>query len=313
MNVDKKYLFFFIKIIISLIIICLLVSKIPLNNIKDQITSDNVINIFSLGLFLSLITLLPSLRWNLLLRAQKVNLDKLLTYKLLMVSTFFGQLLPGFIGSDTLRALSLKKRGYTIAHAVNSIIYDRIFALISLIFIVEINLFIWKDFTPSVISIISNILFCLIITLLLLLKIFETRFLKFSHFNKYLVYLHYILGNKKALIKIFALSFLSHYLVFFMAFLLGLALNMPADLKMYAFAMPVIIFASVLPITISGWGVREGASIFVFGIFNIPPGQAFIFSISFGLITMISSVPGLFFFLWEKKLILEGKNVKEKF
>ncbi len=313
MNFNKKYLFFAIKITTSLIIICLLVSKIPLINIKDQITSVNVIKIFLLGSFLSLITFLPSLRWNLLLKAQKLNLEKFLTYKLLMVSTFFGQLFPGFIGLDTLRALSLKKRGYSIAHVLNSIIYDRIFAFISLIFIVEINVLIWKDLIPSVINIISNILLCLIITLLLLLRIFKTSFLKLSHYNKYLVFFYYVLGNKKTLIKIFAISFLSHYLFFFIAFLLGLILNIPADLKMYAFAMPIIILASILPITISGWGVREGASIFVFGIFNIPPSQAFIFSISFGLITMISSVPGLFFFLWEKKLIIESKNVKEKF
>lgn len=47
--------------------------------------------------------------------------------------------------------------------------------------------------------------------------------------------------------------------------------------------MPAIAFVSALPISIGGWGVREGAMVAGLSMFSIPPESAVALSITFGL------------------------------
>jgi uncharacterized membrane protein YbhN (UPF0104 family) len=49
--------------------------------------------------------------------------------------------------------------------------------------------------------------------------------------------------------------------------------------------------STFIPISIGGWGVREGAALLAFGLFGTPPEDALAISILFGL---VYSVIGLF-------------------
>ncbi len=54
---------------------------------------------------------------------------------------------------------------------------------------------------------------------------------------------------------------------------------------------PVILFMT-LPISIAGWGVREGAMVGAFAFVGILEGDAFVVSVLFGLINIIFALPG---------------------
>ena len=47
--------------------------------------------------------------------------------------------------------------------------------------------------------------------------------------------------------------------------------------------MPAIAIISALPISVGGWGVREGAMVAGLSIFSIPADTAIVLSISYGL------------------------------
>lgn len=51
--------------------------------------------------------------------------------------------------------------------------------------------------------------------------------------------------------------------------------------------LPIIALLSALPISVGGWGVREGAFVYFLGLLNVPMETAFLISIQVGLIGML--------------------------
>ena len=49
---------------------------------------------------------------------------------------------------------------------------------------------------------------------------------------------------------------------------------------------------TTLPISIAGWGVREGVMVAAFAFVGVLEGDAFVVSVLFGLLHIIFSIPG---------------------
>ena len=55
---------------------------------------------------------------------------------------------------------------------------------------------------------------------------------------------------------------------------------------------PTVLFLSMLPISVAGWGVREGAMIAALALVGITPSASLALSICFGLCLIAVSLPG---------------------
>jgi hypothetical protein len=55
----------------------------------------------------------------------------------------------------------------------------------------------------------------------------------------------------------------------------------------------IMIGVTVVPISISGWGLRKLAVISLLGRYGIAPEKALLFSVCFGLTLAIGSLPGV--------------------
>ncbi len=56
--------------------------------------------------------------------------------------------------------------------------------------------------------------------------------------------------------------------------------------------VPAVILVMVLPISIAGWGLREGAMVSAFALAGVSPADALVLSIGFGLATAAVGLPG---------------------
>jgi uncharacterized membrane protein YbhN (UPF0104 family) len=63
------------------------------------------------------------------------------------------------------------------------------------------------------------------------------------------------------------------------------------------FLTPLVVFAAMLPISLGGWGVREGAAVLLFGLAGLSQPQALALSVLFGLLTIAVSLPGALIWL----------------
>ena len=73
---------------------------------------------------------------------------------------------------------------------------------------------------------------------------------------------------------------------------LGRAQNLLLSVPDAAVLFAAMIGVALVPISISGWGLRELAVISLLGHHGIAPERALLFSVCFGLIFAIGSLPG---------------------
>jgi uncharacterized membrane protein YbhN (UPF0104 family) len=100
------------------------------------------------------------------------------------------------------------------------------------------------------------------------------------------------------------------------AFVLGLAVTSLNVLSIWAIglgykddigfvtafaAAPVVFLISMVPISVAGWGLREGAFVVAFGLFGISPGAALTVSVSFGAALFLTYLPGAVVFLARRR------------
>ncbi|MBW0146470.1 lysylphosphatidylglycerol synthase transmembrane domain-containing protein [Marinobacter arenosus] len=57
----------------------------------------------------------------------------------------------------------------------------------------------------------------------------------------------------------------------------------------------LLLLSMVLPVTVSGWGVREGAAAVLWPMAGLPPEQGVALSVGYGALVFLSTLPGLVF------------------
>jgi len=76
--------------------------------------------------------------------------------------------------------------------------------------------------------------------------------------------------------------------LYFLAISLGISLSAVDAIAL----VPVALFATLLPISVAGWGVRESVLVFLLGFVAVPPDQALVLSLCFGAAMTLSALPG---------------------
>lgn len=57
--------------------------------------------------------------------------------------------------------------------------------------------------------------------------------------------------------------------------------------------IPLVLFAMVLPLSIGGWGLREGAAALLYPVAGASAGAGLAASVAFGLMIWVSVLPGV--------------------
>lgn len=74
---------------------------------------------------------------------------------------------------------------------------------------------------------------------------------------------------------------------------IGVDLAMPTLLVL----VPPVLMAMALPLSVAGWGLREGAAALVWGATGLDPAQGVAVSMAYGILVLMSSLPGALFLL----------------
>jgi uncharacterized membrane protein YbhN (UPF0104 family) len=185
-----------------------------------------------------------------------------------------------------------------LSTATQSVVYDRISALIAVTILLLLSipwLSLFFSSTEPMVSILGSVLLLVIGCIFLLtadktvLFIFPTSFR--SHIKEYSGTARKVFLSRTGL-KVIMLSLLIHFSVACAVWLLARSMLIPLNITQVVLLMPVILFITAIPISIAGWGVRESAMVFVFGMVGMPAESAFSLSVSFGLVMIVTGLPG---------------------
>lgn len=85
---------------------------------------------------------------------------------------------------------------------------------------------------------------------------------------------------------------LGHINLSLTVYLLALGLDIDVGVLDCLALVPPVILVTTLPISIAGWGVREGAMIAAFGFAGVPAHSALVLSVIWGVIIILTALPG---------------------
>jgi glycosyltransferase 2 family protein len=239
-------------------------------------------------------------RWWLVAHIMKASLAFGAALRILWVGLFFNQTLPSAVGGDAIRVWLVTREGTPLGKAVNLVLCDRVFALIVLVGIIGLTLPIVyaridDEATRTTLSALVGVGAAGIAAFLLIGEriadlLQRWRFTKpFAALARDFRQLFIQPAWTLALI---ALSSTIHLLTIATVLLIGWGLDLPITFADALIVVPTVLMVTTLPISVAGWGVREGAMVAGFGFLGIAADGVLALSVLFGLATILVALPG---------------------
>ncbi len=316
----KKNLFFFIKIFFSVSLIAYIFSSVDENLLGLFKKIKHPEYLFLSVLFPLLINpLITGNRIKFFLSVLGVYESLLTLIKINYKSIFLGVIMPSSIGYDAIRIYEIEKRHPDkIGAAAAAIIIERLmgFILLGSISIVG-SLYAFLILKVNVSEIIIGILLFLFVLSVFVVFISKGYFLNIlsKSKNTFITNVKCYLTNVILTAKKFPIKqnfFTTFFLIFSLqlgwiisCYFIFLAYDINISFVNHMFLIPVIIILTVIPISISGIGVREGAFIYFYGMLGVDNEMCLIVSILFYLFNMI--IPAIIGFIVYLTTIISEK------
>jgi len=220
--------------------------------------------------------------------------------------TFFNQVLPSSIGGDAVRIIDLTRKKYEKKEAFYGVFVDRVVGLVGLLVLNLLATLIFfgtfdNDFSLLIIIItVSGISgFSLLFQLHRLTFLADIKFLNL--FVRLANRLNSLYASRMLLIKHISISVIVHLFSVLTMYGLSLALGLDLSFQTLLIAVPPVFLLTIVPISLAGWGVREGAMIGIFMLIGADQTKVLAMSILYGLLLILSAVPGAYFWIKSKQ------------
>jgi uncharacterized membrane protein YbhN (UPF0104 family) len=237
-------------------------------------------------------------RWRFVSRLTDAPMTLWLAVQLTFAGLFFGQVLPGAIGGDAIRGWFGWRAGLPLFGFAFGIVLDRIVSLIGSVAMVCLGLLVLMQIAPTSIMWIppaaGGVLLLGLISVLSIDLLPLPAVCRRPPVSKVLSALKMA---RAALLSrtagfAFALCVLIQFTAVVAVFLLAQSLSLSISLIECLAVVPAIIFLAMLPISLNGWGVREGAMVVGLGLFGVGHDDAVLLSILLGICAIVASLPG---------------------
>jgi glycosyltransferase 2 family protein len=244
---------------------------------------------------------LVAVRWQSILEALGVSAARVTRTGILAITAiaiFFSQVLPSVAG-EGVRAWLLVRLGCNWRNSLTSVVIDRavgVGLLVAFGFVVLLlpsGLTALGGYRDVVLVSYAGLLLAAVLALVLTAAI--VRLLERWRYTRWLASLaadihRVLLGSRGPLIL--TIGCLIHALTILVIWSLGRAQGLALPLADAAVLFSVMLGVTIVPISISGWGLRELAVVSLLSEYGVAPANALVFSVEFGLTLAIGSLPG---------------------
>jgi glycosyltransferase 2 family protein len=279
-----------LKVAISLGLIVVVFWKIDFATVLEKSRQLSGARILSVVLMFCAQIYVAAWRWWLILRHHHLGIRLLTTLRFSLIGAFFNQLLPSSIGGDVARVWYVYRSGHGKRISIITVISDRIYGMLALACLAIISFPILVYYSVSVKALIAIGVFIMGASSALIavfwldcLPDWMNRWALIRHLGALSEATRAVTADKRAIAPLVGLSFLIHAITILATVVLLAAVAPQAQLLLCAALVPVITLMAIVPVSIAGWGVREGVMIYGLGLADVSPEAALIVSILIGL------------------------------
>jgi uncharacterized membrane protein YbhN (UPF0104 family) len=295
----KRYLGFIVKLAVSVALIAYMATTFDLGDAAQRIAEADLSWIAAAAVLFFILFANNALRWEIVIRAIGSRLGFWAALRMIYIAAFFNQALPSTIGGDAARMVLSRRAGLSLANAVNSVMLERVVAVLGLILlVVATQPFLLERIGDNPAKYVFPLLAAAGvggICFLMMLDRMPERWRKWSLVRG----LAQLAADAKSLFLhpgyaggAILLGVIGQLMISAMFYTLAQGLNLDrVDLLDCIVLIPPVILITTIPISIAGWGLREGAMVTMFAFVGVAQGDAFVLSILFGVVSLVLSLP----------------------
>ena len=295
----RKFLSLAARAVITGLLLYFTVRLVDIEAMRDRLRNIDLNWLALGGLALLIQAFLVAIRWEQIVVRCGARLTLARSFRFTMIAAFFNQTLPSSVGGDAVR-IWLVGRHANWRAAAYSVLLDRIVGVVALACLVVICL-------PWTLALVRNpvgrvallvIGFGSITAGLIFITLGWNRFHFMQRWSltRHLVAVATIavkiLRTPYLLALIFGLSTIVHFLTVIASWCAARSVGANVSMIYLLFLILPVILVSIVPISIAGWGVREGAMVTAFAYAGLPQSDGLIISLLFGGLSFLLGLAG---------------------
>ena len=295
----RKILLILAKIAVTVGLFVLIARKIDFTDIGERLVAANF-PLLSLAIgMIFLQVLLNAERWRRLLAMDSVTAPYAISFRYYLEAMFFNQALPGAVGGDVLRVYRIRRWCDGLGQAVNSVVLDRLTGLFALCLLIAAGLpfLVRKIGDTSLIpglAMVAGLGGVGLVVLIVVARMSEDgrggrlrgAVVRFARITDRLI------RRPGQSVPILALAVLTQTLSVSLAYVSARGLNLEVTFTDCLIVIPTTILVATLPVSLGGWGVREGAMASGFALIGLDPVGGVALSVVLGLQLVVVGLVG---------------------
>jgi uncharacterized protein (TIRG00374 family) len=299
---EKNLAKFAVRIVITILLFYLIARSVHYEDVVDVIRRLDYLMLIPALVMQLVSSLVAAYRWYLIMRILQFGQTLYYYVASYFKGIFFNQALPTSIGGDAIRVLDAGKLGNGHKEAFYGVFIDRIVGLSGLVILNLAAILMSPDLLPTsmqwLIALMSLAGILGVIVLLFLRKLdWLTRYKITRMFHHISERMSRVYHSAASSAKQTGLSIIIHLLAMGCIYLIGRSVGLDLPFLTFLVLVPPALLLTILPVSLAGWGIRETALIGLFLLINADRAQVLTMSLIYGALVVVSSLPGLYFYL----------------
>jgi uncharacterized membrane protein YbhN (UPF0104 family) len=288
------------RIFITLFLLGLVARSIDWGELGEALESARW-EFAALGVGLGVVSLvLGGLRWTLYLKRLELGASTFEGVRAYFVGNFSNLALPTGFGGDAVRALLIARSGARLARAITSVLFDRLSALACLVLLAWIGAAASGDFVPgNQVSLLAALSAAGAVAAVVLVALLRRdglgRFLPAGlrpWAREVAVALRLIVFSLRLQLSTLALGLLAQAAIVGVVWALAEALSLDLPFGYLIVVSALVVVATLLPVSVGGFGIREGTYVVLLGAVGVTSQDAVLLSVLTVPTMTLASLPG---------------------
>jgi uncharacterized membrane protein YbhN (UPF0104 family) len=297
--------------LVSAALIGYLLATAKLDELAAMLKSWHAIYFFIAVLLEVVRNVIFAYRWKITLSVSGIKVPFPTLVRFYFVGAFFNLFLPTALGGDVVRGYNLAVRSGKKVDAATSVLVERIVLLGSGVIedatVTTVILFVCLGYFALTMLVFNASIMRRLIGALEFVKFWDLS----ERLGRIYDSLYKFTAHKALLLQCFALSIICQTLAILAAYSLALAINLKLDLVYFFMVLPMIWIITMVPLSINGLGVREGAFVFFFTTVGAPDSAALLLSfLNFSQMIVLGLMGGIIYLFGQIPPMITARQKK---
>ncbi|MDQ8043165.1 MAG: lysylphosphatidylglycerol synthase transmembrane domain-containing protein [Solirubrobacteraceae bacterium] len=292
------------RAVITLVLLVVVFSSLDWHTITDKIGSGHPVDgLLAVGC-VALALAVGAFRWDLLLGVAEVDLPRRELFRIYAVTSFANAFLPTSVGGDIARPLMVSRRGPVLVRAISTVLIERLSALVALVALAWVGAALeHRVVSGGALSALAVVSAGMVVVAVVLAArpSLVTRLVRaavparFSaHLGEGGAVFRALVRSPRAMLLVAVTSVAFQAFVTLQLVFLAKMIDVHLSFGLAAVALALVTLAILVPVSIGGFGVREGSYVVILAGGGIGHTDAVLISLLSVLALFLATLPGAY-------------------